>query len=210
MGEGGHPLFKELLYTRSFSYVVSYYAHGLPAAAQDDAAAGLDIEERAVLAPVLPLPDEAATLPYGLLDVLIYAIPIVGDYVVERHALQLVGGVAQRLSERGVRSHDAPGLDVHQADVLGDLFDHRAVEPLALPQGLLVLLALGNVTGDGDHPVVHHRGDRGVEPHPLAIYEQAVLVLDSLLCLERAAGVRGELGGLLSGRDLAQRLALER
>src|SRR3712207_4326165 len=68
----------------------------------------------------------------------------------EREAPQFLFRVAEGRPEGGVGLHYAPRLNVDQADVLRGLFDHRPVEPFALPQGLLCLLALGDILHDAD------------------------------------------------------------
>src|ERR671910_2264012 len=117
-----------MLHPRSLGNVVCDDAQALPVAVQDDAAARLDLQERAVLAPVLPLPDETATLSDGLLDVAVHAPPVMGDDVVERHAPEFCFRVAERRLEGRVRLHYASRLDVDQADILRGLLYYGAVE----------------------------------------------------------------------------------
>jgi hypothetical protein len=93
----------------------------------------------------------------------------VSDDVVERHVPELFLGVTQRLAEGGVGSHETPGLDVDQGDVLRGLLYHRAVELLALPDRYFGPLAL-----DGRAQSIGRslqRVDRGGGPLALTLVE---------------------------------------
>src|SRR5918997_2743159 len=136
-GEGGHPLLQQFLYPRSFGYVVSYDAQGFPAVAQYQTSTCLDIQKRTVFALVLPLAYGGAPLLQGALYVSIYTVFVMGRDVIEGQALELFLRVAECLLKGGIGPHDEPSFDVDQADVLGDLLDHRSVETLAFSEGFL-------------------------------------------------------------------------
>src|SRR5919112_1040204 len=115
----------------------SYEAQGFPAVTQYQTSTSLDVQKRTVFALVLPLAYGAAPLLPGALDVSVYALFVMGHDVIEGQALELFLCVAERLLKGRIGPHDEPRFDVDQADVLGDLLDHRSVETLALSEGFL-------------------------------------------------------------------------
>ena len=61
------------------------------AAVGDSASTDLDVDKRAILAPVAPLPDKVAPSIQNPLDIAVYGLLFVGDDVVERQAAKLLG-----------------------------------------------------------------------------------------------------------------------
>src|SRR5215210_1694735 len=134
----------------AFGDVVGDDAQRSSAAIGDRTGIDLYVDQRAVLAPVLSLPDKAASILEDMLDVAVDGFAVVGYDVVDRHPRERIGRVGERAVQGGVGLDDSLGLCVHEEDVLCCLLDHAAVELLALAQPLLGLPAFGDVA------LVHH------------------------------------------------------
>jgi hypothetical protein len=109
------------------------------------------------------------TLNHNTSDVEVHTLLIVGDDVVERHLFQLIFRVAQRAEEGVVGVEHTPTLRIYEEDVLLRLLDHRAVERLALPQGLLLVLALRYVHKNAlpeERPALRVPDQHGLLAHP--------------------------------------------
>src|SRR5215203_886375 len=144
-------LLKHGLRALALGDVVGDDAHGPLAVVGDGADVDLDVGQRAVLAAVLPLAQRRPPLLHDTPDVEVHALALVGHDVVERHLPELVFRVAQRLEQGVVGLQHAPRFGVDEEDVFRGLLDHGTVEGLALPQGLLLALALRKVY-HGGHP----------------------------------------------------------
>src|SRR5215211_3644721 len=166
----GFPdLLEHALRPLALRHVVGDDAHDLFAVVGYGAHVDLDISQRAVLATVLPLTEGTVTLNHNASDVEIHTLLIVGDDVVERHLFQLIVRVAQRTEEGVVSVEYTPTLRIHEEDVLLRLLDYRAVELLALPQGLLLVLALRYVHEDSlpeERPAHRVPDQHGLLAHP--------------------------------------------
>src|SRR5918993_1909406 len=166
----GFPdLLEHALRPLALCHIVGDDAHDLFAVVGYGAHVDLDISQRAVLATVLPLTEGTVTLNHNTSDVEVHTLLIVGDYVVERHIFQLIVRVAQRTEEGVVSVEYTPTLRIHEEDVLLRLLDHRAVERLALPQGLLLVLALRYVHEDSlpeERPTLRVPDQHGLLAHP--------------------------------------------
>src|SRR5918998_617350 len=114
--------------------VVGHDAHRPPSLVGHGADADLDVHQPAVLAPVLPQAEGEPSLPQRAPHVAVHALPVVGAYVVDGHALELLRLVPEGRAQRGVRLEHAQGLQVEQEYALGRLLHDVPVELLALAQ----------------------------------------------------------------------------
>src|SRR5215211_4848479 len=161
----GFPyLFQHALSPLALRHIVGDDAHGLLAVVWHGAHVDLDVGQRSVLAPVLQLTQGKVPLLQNASDVEVYALLIVGDDIVDRHLFQLLVRVAQRAEEGIVGVEHSPALRVDEEDVLLGLLDHRAIERLALLEGLLLVLALRQVY-NGGHPDPAPRVGQVPRPH---------------------------------------------
>src|SRR5215211_7752751 len=148
----GFPdLFQHALGTLALRHIVGDDTHGCIIVVGYCAHVDLDVDQGAVLAPVLPLAEGAVSLLPDTSDVEVNALIIVGDDVIESHLFELIFRVAQRAKQGVVGIEHTPALRVHEEDVLLRLLDHRAVERLTLLEGRLLALALRQVY-NGGHP----------------------------------------------------------
>src|SRR3954468_6347997 len=83
-----------LLCQLAVSDIVGDSAQDLSAFVGDSTHADLHIRQRAILAPVLPLADEVASLYHSVPNVAIYALLVVGYDIVERQLPYLFSRVA--------------------------------------------------------------------------------------------------------------------
>src|SRR5215207_9774009 len=95
--------------------------------------------------------------------------------------------------ERGVGPDDAPGLGVHQEDVLGSLLDHASIEFLALAKSVFGVLAFGHVALV-DHHSPHVRVIQQIVDEEFRVAPRTVLARHLELERRVDAGLRQELG----------------
>src|SRR5215210_7155724 len=86
----------------ALSNIVCSDTHGHPVVVGDNTRVDLDVHQRAVLVPVVPLAYKETPLLEKAPDIPVGALLIVGNNVVERHAPELFGRVPERLVERVV------------------------------------------------------------------------------------------------------------